>query len=77
MSVQYKNYILKPFSHQSPETNKWSTSIEISKHEENGASHYIRFDVGTIFDTQKEADDGSLFLGQTIIDGNYHEKLSF
>lgn len=77
MTVQYKNYILKPLSHQSPETNKWNTSIEISKHEESGASNYYSHLINTTFDTQKEADDSALFLGKTIIDGNHPTKLTF
>jgi hypothetical protein len=77
MTVQYKNYILKPLSHQSPETNKWSATIEISKHDESGTYHCFPFLIKTTFTTKEEADDNSLLLGKSIIDGNDHTKLNF
>lgn len=77
MQTKYKNYILEPDSHQSPETQKWSATIRISKQDDSGALHILPFHIRTIFNTQKEADDSSLKLGIDIIDGNYPDKLPF
>lgn len=78
MTVRYKSYILKSVSYQSPETNKWGTTLHISKMDSNGGLSNLPIDFKAIFNTQKEVDDHAYGVGQLIIDGKHPDyKLHF
>jgi len=69
MPFQYKNYRLESKPNKSPDTKKWSATIEISKLDKNGTYNSLPFHIKTTFNTKEEADARAYTFGKEIIDG--------
>ena len=63
---EHKGYKLSSRSHEISDTNKWTTSIEISR-----GDLCKPFDAPETHNTQNEADSFSIQYGIQIIDGKY------
>ena len=66
LMYEHKGYKLNSSSHEISDTNKWTTSVEISR-----GDFCKPFDAPESHNTQKEADAFSLEYGKQIINGKY------
>ena len=66
---EYRGYIINPVPDRLS-TGKWTTNVRISKHRDDGVTERS-FSASNEFETEVDAEEGSIDFGKKIIDGEF------